>query len=85
VTLSARTRRRGGTHTDDAILYLRCTSQRIGPAATTSLEQRGHDADHACIRQIKQLALDTGMLQQDLMVEAVNDLFVKKGKHAIAI
>ena len=41
--------------------------------------------DEACIRQIKQLALDTGASQQHLMVEAVNDLFVKKGKHAIAI
>jgi hypothetical protein len=41
--------------------------------------------DEAAIRQFKQIALDTGVSQQDLMVEAINDLFVKSGKPPIAI
>jgi Antitoxin-like ribbon-helix-helix len=41
--------------------------------------------DVGTIKQLKQLALDTGMTQQDLMVMAANDLFKKYDKPPIAI
>jgi hypothetical protein len=41
--------------------------------------------DVGTIKQLKQLALDSGMTQQDLMVMAANDLFKKFDKPPIAI
>ena len=41
--------------------------------------------DVGTIKQLKQLALDTGMTQQALMVMAANDLFKKYDKPPIAI
>ena len=41
--------------------------------------------DVGTIKQLKQLALDTGMTQQDLMVMAANELFKKYDKPPIAI
>ena len=41
--------------------------------------------DEATIKQLKMLAAETGMTQQDLMVTAANDLFMKYGKPPIAI
>lgn len=37
-----------------------------------------------CIRQWKQLALDQDKTLQDLLAEAVNDLFTKNGKAELA-
>jgi hypothetical protein len=41
--------------------------------------------DVGTIKQLKQLALDAGMTQQDLMFMAANDLFKKFDKPPIAI
>ena len=41
--------------------------------------------DVGTIKQLKQLALDTGMTQQDLMVMAANELFKRHDKPPIAI
>jgi antitoxin-like ribbon-helix-helix protein len=41
--------------------------------------------DEMTVRQLKQLALERGMTQQDLAVEATNDLFAKYSKPTIAI
>ena len=41
--------------------------------------------DGGTIKQLKQLALDTGMTQPDLMVLAANDLFKKADKPPMAI
>jgi len=35
-------------------------------------------------KQLKQIALDENTSVQDLVVEALNDLFIKYGKHPIA-
>jgi hypothetical protein len=40
--------------------------------------------DPAASRQLKQLALDEGSNVQDLLREAINDLFEKRGKARIA-
>jgi hypothetical protein len=40
--------------------------------------------DPAASRQLKQLALDEGSNVQDLLREAINDLFEKRGKSRIA-
>ena len=40
--------------------------------------------DPAVSRQLKQLALDEGSNVQDLLREAINDLFEKRGKPRIA-
>jgi hypothetical protein len=40
--------------------------------------------DPAVSRQLKQIALDEETNLQDLLKEAINDLFLKKGKPAIA-
>jgi hypothetical protein len=40
--------------------------------------------DPAASRQLKQLALDEGLNVQDLLREAINDLFEKRGKARIA-
>ena len=37
-----------------------------------------------CIRQFKQIVLDNSTTQQDLMAEALNDLFQKYGKPSLA-
>jgi hypothetical protein len=37
-----------------------------------------------CIRQFKQIVLDRSTTQQDLMAEALNDLFQKYGKPTLA-
>jgi hypothetical protein len=40
--------------------------------------------DPAASRQLKQIALDEGLNVQDLLGEAINDLFEKRGKARIA-
>jgi hypothetical protein len=40
--------------------------------------------DPAGARELKMLALDTGRSQQDLLVEAINDLLIKHGKKPLA-
>jgi hypothetical protein len=40
--------------------------------------------DPAGAREMKMLGLDTGRSQQDLLVEAINDLLVKHGKKPLA-
>lgn len=40
--------------------------------------------DPAGARELKLLAVDTGRSQQDLLVEAINDLLVKHGKRPLA-
>lgn len=40
--------------------------------------------DPAGARELKMLSVDTGRSQQDLLVEAINDLLIKHGKKALA-
>lgn len=40
--------------------------------------------DPAGARELKLLAIDAGRSQQDLLVEAINDLLVKHGKRPLA-
>ena len=37
-----------------------------------------------CLKQVKQMGLDRDKTQQDLLAEALNDLFTKYGKPTIA-
>ncbi len=40
--------------------------------------------DQAGARELKLLSVDTGRSQQDLLVEAINDLLIKHGKKPLA-
>lgn len=40
--------------------------------------------DPAGSRELKMLAVDTGRSQQDLLVEAINDLLIKHGRKPLA-
>ncbi len=59
------------------------------PKVSRTLGRRGKKTiagffDPAASRQLRQLALDEGSNVQDLLREAINDLFEKRGKPRIA-
>lgn len=58
-------------------------AQPVAPSRTGKKMVSGH-FDPAVPRQLKQLALDRDTTVQNLIAEALNDLFAKHGKQRIA-
>ena len=55
-----------------------------GPASRTGQKLIAGHFDPAVSKQLRQIALDENTTVQELLREAINDLFMKKGKANIA-
>jgi hypothetical protein len=86
-SLSEALRQAGGKATPPKLPAVAAPAPEIKPSRVPSRRGKKTIAgffDPAASRQLRQIALDEGSNVQDLLREAINDLFEKRGKSRIA-